>query len=167
MDFSGGGHENVDISEDDTGGVSKFDPGDKLVVLGNSMDVLLPMNWKHLTNVGALVADMVDEYMSWRWGLFGGLLPYEILLKIAAVKVSSQTHLPEFPRWILSSNGIFQLQSAYRVRVGVQLGPMEPIWTVIARFKGMSQVKSFIWLAFLEKLMTNEVRFRRQFTTDC
>ncbi|KAK8709256.1 hypothetical protein V6N13_060281 [Hibiscus sabdariffa] len=48
MDFSGGGHENVDISEDDTGGVSKFDPGDKLVVLGNSMDVLLPMNCEAL-----------------------------------------------------------------------------------------------------------------------
>ncbi|KAK9024694.1 hypothetical protein V6N11_004852 [Hibiscus sabdariffa] len=34
----------------------------------------------------AKVADLIDANGRWRWGVLGRLLPYEILLRIAAIK---------------------------------------------------------------------------------
>ncbi|KAL4271441.1 hypothetical protein GQ457_13G029380 [Hibiscus cannabinus] len=74
--------------------------------------------------------------------------------------------MQDFPRWNLTSHGQFRVHSAYSVRMGVQFGPTEPLWKAIADFKGIPRIRTFIWLACLGKLLTNEVRCRRRITLD-
>ncbi|KAK8492328.1 hypothetical protein V6N11_066139 [Hibiscus sabdariffa] len=114
----------------------------------------------------ALVSDMIDADGQWRWNVFESILPYEILIRIVALKVSVHAPMPDFPRWAHTSHGQFQIYSAYSVRVGVQYGPSEPVWKAIAGFKGVPRVRTFMWLACLGNVLTNEVRFQRHLTTD-
>ncbi|KAK9002918.1 hypothetical protein V6N11_060492 [Hibiscus sabdariffa] len=48
---------------------------------------------------------MVDENGQWLWGVLTDLLPYDILLRIVAVKPSVTGLIKDFPRWLSSSNG--------------------------------------------------------------
>ncbi|KAK8483707.1 hypothetical protein V6N12_029955 [Hibiscus sabdariffa] len=80
---------------------------------------------------------MVDEYGQWLWGLFEDLLPYEILLRIAVVKAPAYDMACE--AYLISD---FLIQRPPRV-------------------------KTFLWLAYLAKLLTNEERFYKHLTSDC
>ncbi|KAK8541714.1 hypothetical protein V6N12_014341 [Hibiscus sabdariffa] len=62
----------------------------------------------------------------------------------------------DFPRWQLLSNDCFTVRSGYKLRAGVSFGPVERCWSVIARYKGLPRVRTFLWLAYLGKLMTND-----------
>ncbi|KAK8487404.1 hypothetical protein V6N12_037537 [Hibiscus sabdariffa] len=96
---------------------------------------------------------MVDECGQWRWDLFESLLLYEILLHIVTVKVPLHATMRDIPRWVLTENGQFRVSSAYDVRIGVQFGPVEPIWRAIVVFKRISRVKTFIWLTCLGEIV--------------
>ncbi|KAK8503513.1 hypothetical protein V6N12_066200 [Hibiscus sabdariffa] len=124
------------------------------------------LNGRQLVYVEASVSDMMDSDGQWRWHRFKSLLPYAILLRIATVKISSNAPMQDFPRWNLTSHGQFRVHSTYSVRMGVQFGPTEPLWKAIPDFKGIPRIRTFIWLACLGKVLTNEVRCRRHMTLD-
>ncbi|KAK8579085.1 hypothetical protein V6N12_069419 [Hibiscus sabdariffa] len=88
-----------------------------------------------MRNAAAMVLEMVDEYGQWLWGAFVDSLPSDILLRIAAAKPPVPGLVKDFPRWLSSSNGQFTVRSAYALRVGISIGPVEPCWAVIARYK--------------------------------
>ncbi|KAK8996575.1 hypothetical protein V6N11_081844 [Hibiscus sabdariffa] len=85
-------------------------------------------------NLSAVVADIVDEHGQWRWNLFERFLPYEVLLHIAAFKPPFGVSY-DFPGWSADHHQGFSVRSAYGVRKGLLYGPIEPVWTVIAKFK--------------------------------
>ncbi|KAK8548088.1 hypothetical protein V6N12_061010 [Hibiscus sabdariffa] len=62
---------------------------------------------------------MIDGDGQWRWNRFERLLPYAILLRIVAVKISSHAPMQDFPRWTPTAHGQFRVHSAYRVRMGL------------------------------------------------
>ncbi|KAK9035158.1 hypothetical protein V6N11_077207 [Hibiscus sabdariffa] len=68
--------------------------------------------------------------------------------------------------WIHTSNGNNQVRSAYWSRLGVQSGPLGPIWKTIYDFKGLSRIKVFLWLLSHEKILLNEERCCRHLTLD-
>ncbi|KAK9012030.1 hypothetical protein V6N11_040100 [Hibiscus sabdariffa] len=61
----------------------------------------------------------------------------------------------DFPRWLSSANGQFTVRSAYAMRAGISFGPVEPCWPVIARYKGLPRIRTFLWLACLERVTAN------------
>ncbi|KAK8578762.1 hypothetical protein V6N12_069106 [Hibiscus sabdariffa] len=114
----------------------------------------------------AVVADMVDEYGQWCWHRFDQLLPLEIILRIAGVKPPLGLSYDRIG-WLLGSNQEFSVRSAFDVRQGVPYSPVELVWKVIAGFKGLPRVQTFLWLIFHDRVLTNVERGRRRLTQDC
>ncbi|KAK9029308.1 hypothetical protein V6N11_026427 [Hibiscus sabdariffa] len=112
------------------------------------------------------VASMVDDYGQWRWELFEHMLPYSVLLRIAAVRVLARGSVPDRLCWGLTPTKQFKVCSAYEVRSPLHFGLDERVWSVIHRFKGSPQVRLFLWLLCHGRILTNEERVRRHFTVD-
>ncbi|KAK8579135.1 hypothetical protein V6N12_069465 [Hibiscus sabdariffa] len=74
------------------------------------------------------VADMVDELGQWKWYVLEHCLPVDMLLRIAFVKAPYGLNLHDAPCWRPTTNGNFQVQSIYWYWLGVQNGPLDPIW---------------------------------------
>ncbi|KAK8991205.1 hypothetical protein V6N11_062225 [Hibiscus sabdariffa] len=54
------------------------------------------------------VASMVDDYGQWRWELFEHMLPYSVLLRIAAVRVLARGSVPDRLCWGLTPTKQFK-----------------------------------------------------------
>ncbi|KAK8592862.1 hypothetical protein V6N12_044955 [Hibiscus sabdariffa] len=107
--------------------------------------------------------------MSWVSGngiFLNVVLPVDMLLWIATVKAPSGMNLSDTPCWSHMPNGNIQVRSAYRSQLGVQSGPLEPIWKTIQAFKGLPHIKLFLWLLCHEKLLSNEERCHRHIALD-
>lgn len=113
---------------------------------------------------------MVSHYgeeAGWRWDRFQQYLPDHICLLIAAVKPpSGASH--DFPGWGPSSNGQFTLKSAYHLLYS-QLDRFDPLcfdFSKVWQWNGPQQVRTFLWQAVHDRLLTNEARARRGMSSD-
>ncbi|KAK8535500.1 hypothetical protein V6N12_057016 [Hibiscus sabdariffa] len=61
----------------------------------------------------------------------------DYLLRIATVKASFGLTSEDMLCWKLNVNGQFQVCSAYSACMGVQFGPIDPMWKAIAGFQGI------------------------------
>ncbi|KAK8600005.1 hypothetical protein V6N12_049867 [Hibiscus sabdariffa] len=68
------------------------------------------------------------------------------------------------PGWPLGANSVFIVRSATIACRGTLHGPVEPVWKVIADFKGLPWVRMLLWLVCHERVLTNVERERRRLT---
>ncbi|KAK9011962.1 hypothetical protein V6N11_040033 [Hibiscus sabdariffa] len=113
----------------------------------------------------ALVAEIIDRPGQWRWDLLEQVLPCDILLHIATVKPPLGVSYDALG-WPLGANSVFTVRSTTIACRGTLHGPVEPVWKVIADFKGLRRVRMFLWLVFHERVLTNVERERRRLTHD-
>ncbi|KAK8554058.1 hypothetical protein V6N12_031036 [Hibiscus sabdariffa] len=109
---------------------------------------------------------MVTEDGEWHWYLVENLLLESILLRLAAVKCPLWHFSTDGVRWAATISGKFTMRSAYEIRNGIEEGPIEDVWYTIQHFQGEQHMKIFLWLMCCNKIMTNQERARRHFTTD-
>ncbi|KAK9046568.1 hypothetical protein V6N11_052454 [Hibiscus sabdariffa] len=108
---------------------------------------------------------MVDELGRWKWCLLEHVLPYEILLRLAAIKPLFGNSYDQ-RGWLPSLDKKFSVRSAFDIRNRIMCDPFELIWKAIAAFRGIPRVKTFLWLVCHGKVLTNDERGRRHLTID-
>ncbi|KAJ8767189.1 hypothetical protein K2173_013586 [Erythroxylum novogranatense] len=102
-----------------------------------------------------------DRDRGWIWEYFQHILPMSSLLHIAAIPTPSDDRGADLPIWRLTSNGNFSIKSAYGLLTRDCTQEEKDIWRVVWKWKGPERVKTFLWLLSHGKLLTNEVRLRR------
>ncbi|XP_050238477.2 uncharacterized protein LOC126687968 [Mercurialis annua] len=103
---------------------------------------------------------------AWNWKLFENLVPSSVLLHIAAVHPPSASAGPDETYWGLSSNGVFSVNSAYKMQENFYCDNDRAKWRSIWQWPGAPRVRTLLWLAANNKLLTNFERCRRHMTTD-
>ncbi|KAL4387659.1 hypothetical protein GQ457_09G022010 [Hibiscus cannabinus] len=111
---------------------------------------------------------MVDSEGDWDLSILQDRLPQHILLRLAALHRPQQCFPIDHVGWGLRDDRRFSIKSAYQVRWGrtESLGTTDLTWKAIHRFRGLQRIKIFSWLVYHKKLMTNDERTRRHFTSD-
>ena len=81
--------------------------------------------------VEGCIADFVTPEGSWRWNLFGHLIPHNILLMIAAVKPLDAHSGSDHFYWAHSPSGFFTAKSAYQQLSQNDLSHTDPCWKTL------------------------------------
>ncbi|XP_039006365.1 uncharacterized protein LOC120133946 [Hibiscus syriacus] len=63
--------------------------------------------------------------------------------------------------WKWQPTCLFTVRSAYEIWTKTESVSTDKIWSTIAKFKGISRVKVFLWLLACDKLLTNSERGNR------
>ncbi|KAK8568771.1 hypothetical protein V6N12_007313 [Hibiscus sabdariffa] len=93
-------------------------------------------------------------------------MPTNILLRIAASVPPNPVHPDDKVAWAGESSGKFSIKSTYAIRLGVDREVSLLPWNLIQRFKGLQKILIFLWLVCCNKIMTNEERVQRNFSTN-
>ncbi|KAJ7982509.1 Ribonuclease H [Quillaja saponaria] len=107
----------------------------------------------------------VSEYIfdgKWKLNILRGLLPDHILASLEAIDLQVCCSWKDKVIWKLSSDGKFSTSSARSLLRGtppsVDLSIFKKIW----RIQTLPRIKFFVWLAYLNKLLTNDLRWKRK-----
>ncbi|KAJ7964039.1 Ribonuclease H [Quillaja saponaria] len=107
----------------------------------------------------------VSEYIfdgKWKLNILRGLLPDHILASLEAIDLQVCCSWKDKVIWKLSSDGKFSTSSARSLIRGtppsVDLSIFKKIW----RIQTLPRIKFFVWLAYLNKLLTNDLRWKRK-----
>ncbi|KAE8707210.1 hypothetical protein F3Y22_tig00110386pilonHSYRG00026 [Hibiscus syriacus] len=104
---------------------------------------------------------MVGQNGEWKWENFDNQLPHEILLRIAAVKPPNISFQEDSIGWNGQPDKKFTVKAAYNTRLQETRGEDEAIWNLIAKYRGIHRIRTFLWLTGREALLTNSERFKR------
>ncbi|KAH9704953.1 putative ribonuclease H protein [Citrus sinensis] len=116
--------------------------------------------------VEGCIADFVTSEGSWRWNLFGHLIPHNILLMIAAVKPPDAHSGNDHFYWAHSPFGYFMAKSTYQQLSKNDLSHTNPCWKNLWKWKGPQCIKMFLWLSGQGKLKCNAELVKRHSCTD-
>ncbi|KAL4385217.1 hypothetical protein GQ457_15G009690 [Hibiscus cannabinus] len=107
------------------------------------------------------VVDMVSENGMWDWDKLELMLPKESLEQIAAIPPPRAEFGEDKPTWRWEDKRHFSTRTAYDFLTN-DLGICESnVWRKIWRLGVPQRIRTFIWLAFHERLMTNVEGVRR------
>ncbi|KAL4363840.1 hypothetical protein GQ457_04G022740 [Hibiscus cannabinus] len=115
-----------------------------IIWFGSSVMVELSDSGMTIGWVRVTIVDMVDELGRWKWCLLEHVLPYEILIRLAAIK-SPFGNSYDQRGWLPS---------------------LDKKFSAIVVFRGISRVKTFLWLVCHGNVLTNDERGRRHLTID-
>lgn len=102
----------------------------------------------------------------WNWQDLEGLLPLETENKLAAYTLLEDGSVEDSCCWEGTSNGHFTIKSAYdMINNSINQGP-EHFWNGIWKLQVPNRICAFLWLVSHKKIMSNEVRAKRGFTTN-
>ncbi|KAF7831717.1 ribonuclease H [Senna tora] len=107
------------------------------------------------------VVDYVDRNGCWDATGLSKVLPDYVIKKILAVLVPCDVLCNDFLCWSLTGNGNFLVKSAYEGISRTDQDDGWHDWMKIWKWRGPQKVKTFMWLAAKERLLTNQVRWRR------
>ena len=68
--------------------------------------------------------------------------------------------------WGLSNDGKFSLKSTYDILRTLMNTSLDGTWSLIWKLKVAPKIKTFVWLLFHGKILTNEEKIRRRMTDD-
>ena len=68
--------------------------------------------------------------------------------------------------WGLSNNGKFSMKIAYNASMHNQTSNLYGIWKIIRKLQLPQKIRTFIWMLFHGKILTNLERMRRRITDD-
>ncbi|KAK8479479.1 hypothetical protein V6N11_046208 [Hibiscus sabdariffa] len=108
---------------------------------------------------------MVDHSGSWNWSRLTPWLAGETLEKIAAAIPPRVGVGVDVPGWRWEDNHKFTTRSAYTVLTKTNLSHGDSYWGKIWRLPVSQCIRTFIWLVFHRRLLTNEERARRHLTS--
>ncbi|CAA0808310.1 Polynucleotidyl transferase- ribonuclease H-like superfamily protein [Striga hermonthica] len=114
-----------------------------------------------VSNIQAPVAEFIDDIGNWKWDSFHGYLPSTVVMRIARTFPPRPTAGPDRIMWAPSQNGQFSTSTAYQALNPSDRPPEAPLWKSIWRVQAPQRVRTFLWLAAKERLLTNEDRVRR------
>ena len=107
------------------------------------------------------VCEYVNTNREWKWNSFASYLPNEILLSIAAMRRPCDEDGEDSMIWGASQTGKFTIKSAFELVERHRWEEEHPKWKAVWKWSGSERVKTFLWLAMKEKLLTNTERARR------
>ncbi|KAK9169574.1 hypothetical protein Syun_001714 [Stephania yunnanensis] len=111
---------------------------------------------------GDTLCSYVNEFGGWCWADFEAYLPAEVLLRIAAIPPPiPQSSDEDSVFWSHSDSGKFSTYSAYTSLTHMPWSVGNAGWKMIWKCAVPERVRTFLWLAFNDALLTNEVRHRR------
>ncbi|KAK9081324.1 hypothetical protein Syun_031103 [Stephania yunnanensis] len=111
---------------------------------------------------GDTLCTYVNEFGGWCWADFEAYLPAEVLLRIAAIPPPiPQSSDEDSVYWSHSESGKFSTYSAYTSLTHMPWSVGNAGWKMIWKCAVPERVRTFLWLAFNDALLTNEVRHRR------
>ncbi|CAN1121952.1 Putative ribonuclease H protein At1g65750 [Linum perenne] len=68
--------------------------------------------------------------------------------------------------WGLESLGHFSIKTAYNLICETNFRPISRWWRAVWKWNGPNRIRHFLWLVVRDKLLTNEVRCQRGFSSD-
>jgi hypothetical protein len=105
--------------------------------------------------VGLKVCDLVDEQGGWNWSMLSSWMPEEYQQRIAAVC----PHMPDNGKDVRAGVGgqieEYSVAIMYNNICGFQHKNENSIWHKIWKIKVPERVRSFIWMAMHDRLLTN------------
>ncbi|BFG34315.1 hypothetical protein CerSpe_205890 [Prunus speciosa] len=93
------------------------------------------------------------------------MLSEDLVQKIVSYPIGFGTNLRDVHIWDSTSNGVFTVKFAYDLLFRDD-GRSDPFWDVLWKIKVPPKLKVFFWLAYQDKVLTNEQRTKRNLTTD-
>lgn len=129
------------------------------------------------------ISNMIDEHMDanddhkkvadywkaghgWNWRALHGKLPEEVIDKLQAFTLSEDDNAQDSSCWGNSGNGKFSTKSAYEIIALDEDTKADPVWKQIWKIKTQQWIRTFIWLTYHGKIMSNKERVKRGFTDD-
>lgn len=107
----------------------------------------------------------VSSYVSadgdWNWVELRSHLPTSTLMRLASVLPPCPDDGDDRVVWKFSKDHIFTVNSAYKSLEKDSCPPKDDIWHLIWKWDGPQRIKSWLWLAVKEKLLTNVNRMSR------
>lgn len=129
-----------------------------------------------LINKATTFVHLPDRYRSvrsywcsrfgWKWDQLQHTLPQAVLDEIAAIIIEDDTDLEDLTVWRHESASLFSVSSAYDIACNHPAKTEAAKWNAIWKLKLPSRIKTFLWLARHEKILTNSSRARRGMTDD-
>ncbi|CAN1178992.1 Putative ribonuclease H protein At1g65750 [Linum perenne] len=115
-------------------------------------------------DLGDSVAGFVNNEGGWDFERLQTLLPAEAIDLITGMTPPTSDRGEDQWVWGLDSKGKFTIKSAYNMLQNSN--PLNNQWSSVWCWRGPNRVRFFLWLAFQDKLLTNNQRARRNLSTD-
>lgn len=106
------------------------------------------------------VCDAVLPDGQWNWNIFSGIST-SLLVRIASIKPPSNSDGDDVAFWGLSPNGKFSVSSAYTFLGKEGWRDEAAYWNLAWRWNGPQRIRTFLWICFLQRHLTNSECFRR------
>ncbi|XP_052112461.1 uncharacterized protein LOC127744218 [Arachis duranensis] len=116
-------------------------------------------------NSTELLMDFCDISGHWDVGKLQGMLPEDIVQRITAISPPSPWKEADHIAWEPSSDGIFSTKTAYQVIMEEQ-HTQNQNFRLVWRWQGPERIRTFLWLATHNVILTNSERKRRHLTND-
>lgn len=111
------------------------------------------------------LAHYMNEVGTWEWSAFHDLLPNHLLAQIAQVN-PSHSKGPDECIWQSNGKTTFSVSSAYNLLMEEDWDDEDSKWALAWRWPGLQRIRTFLWLAMHNRLLTNSERGRRHMSLD-
>jgi ribonuclease HI len=104
------------------------------------------------------VSDLVDSEGKWNWSLFQNWMPKVLMDKIAAILPPNEEHGRDERYMVGNNNKDFSIATAYNKLCDFRDNDSSSLWSKIWKLHVPERVRSFMWLAKHDRLLTNLLR---------
>ncbi|CAN1121954.1 Putative ribonuclease H protein At1g65750 [Linum perenne] len=112
------------------------------------------------------VASMVNNEGQWDYQKLEMLLAPEAVDVVAGMSPPQANKGEDDWVWGLESLGHFSIKTAYNLICETNFRPISRWWRAVWKWNGPNRIRHFLWLVVRDKLLTNEVRCQRGFSSD-
>ncbi|XP_010520746.1 PREDICTED: uncharacterized protein LOC104799794 [Tarenaya hassleriana] len=112
-----------------------------------------------------MVAEFANADGKWKWDKFASLLPNSTCLRIASLLPPRQSAESDRLYWCSSRDGKCTVKSAYNSLLPDNITSSHTIWSVIWKWGDPERIRTFLWLACNNRLLTNMARFKRNLSS--
>ncbi|KAL4335727.1 hypothetical protein GQ457_07G012090 [Hibiscus cannabinus] len=110
------------------------------------------------------VSSMVDVTHGCNWHACAPYLLIPIIHHLAAILPPRPDTLANVVGWKWTVDHTFTVKSAYELRMGMFGEAGEALWKLISHFKGLPQIRIYLWLVAKGRILTNVEQVRRHMT---
>ncbi|CAN1779642.1 Putative ribonuclease H protein At1g65750 [Linum perenne] len=117
-------------------------------------------------DLSCTVASMVNSEGQWDFPRLDRLLTPDAVDIVAGMTPPQASRGPDDWIWSLETSGRFSIKSAYNLICETNSISDSPLWKAVWHWNGPERIKYFLWLATMDKLLTNDARRRRGLCVD-
>ena len=108
-----------------------------------------------------MLADYVTRENTWDWEKLSTILPNDCLELLVPIKAPDPLAGQDVLGWFLTTDGKFSTKSTYDYLVDWNSVVRSRIFSQMWKIRAPQRLKSFMWLALNDVLLTNMARHRR------